>query len=449
MAELEPRDRHEAFLNAIATKDGSDLPKPRDREEAFLQAIYEATLNGGGGGGSTSDFEAELAKKQDKLKGTAGQVVGFDAEGNAVAQEAPSGGGGEVEKTGIIIASVEKARAGEYLNYSGGFLVSLYTPTREQLIGGVIYTDNQDFNQETITADNVDDFFCYNYDNNMAHSSRFANIVTTPNTTFPVAGVYIHELVSFLFNKFLAFTYTIKGYPADWELIENRPFGTIEHDVSWDGNTEGKAIAGLDMTPVGLNPIPYYKLSDLAPVMSDILPVAISGTGIVDGVSVPIASAGTTSADAPTGAEIEIVRVNDNVDAITYQNTPVFFLVREASSVTLTWLYSLSITFPETGLYCVDFAFAAQELGVDSIAEVSLIWSTIKTIDPIYLPPATETTLGAVKGKPKTTETVEVAVDKGGKMWVPESSGGKIFFTDTDPGAGSELSDGTLLVVYE
>ena len=33
--------------------------------------------------------EAALSGKQDKLTGTAGQVVGFNAEGEAVAQDAP------------------------------------------------------------------------------------------------------------------------------------------------------------------------------------------------------------------------------------------------------------------------------------------------------------------------------------------------------------------------
>ena len=34
----------------------------------------------------------DLETKQDKLVGTTGQLVGFDAEGNAIAQEAPEGG---------------------------------------------------------------------------------------------------------------------------------------------------------------------------------------------------------------------------------------------------------------------------------------------------------------------------------------------------------------------
>lgn len=38
-----------------------------------------------------SKIKPILGGKQDKLTGTTGQVVGFDAQGNAVAQEATSG----------------------------------------------------------------------------------------------------------------------------------------------------------------------------------------------------------------------------------------------------------------------------------------------------------------------------------------------------------------------
>ena len=46
--------------------------------------------------GANSDTLPSLAQslanaQQDKLTGTQGQIVGFDADGNAVAQEAPSG----------------------------------------------------------------------------------------------------------------------------------------------------------------------------------------------------------------------------------------------------------------------------------------------------------------------------------------------------------------------
>ncbi len=49
--------------------------------------------------------EGELAGKQDTLTGTAGQVVGFDAEGRAVAQEAPGSGSKASEE--VLIGTSE------------------------------------------------------------------------------------------------------------------------------------------------------------------------------------------------------------------------------------------------------------------------------------------------------------------------------------------------------
>ena len=60
------------------------------RQVAFADALTEHT--------SDADIHVTAAQKtawsgkQDKLSGTAGQVVGFDSDGNAVAQAAPSGG---------------------------------------------------------------------------------------------------------------------------------------------------------------------------------------------------------------------------------------------------------------------------------------------------------------------------------------------------------------------
>lgn len=82
-------------------------------EEKAADVLYLITDGNGGGGSVTSfngragdvtpeagDYSAEqiaglpeaLAAKQDKLTGAAGQVVGFDESGKAVAQKAPSGG---------------------------------------------------------------------------------------------------------------------------------------------------------------------------------------------------------------------------------------------------------------------------------------------------------------------------------------------------------------------
>ena len=64
-------------------------------------------------------------EKQDKLTGSQGQVVGFDAEGNAVAQEAP--------QTGLTQAQADE----RYLQLSGGTIQGDLQVTGMGQIGGV------------------------------------------------------------------------------------------------------------------------------------------------------------------------------------------------------------------------------------------------------------------------------------------------------------------------
>lgn len=93
------------YLAAIAGYGAGELPEPISRTEQWLKLIYE---NGGGGGGGSSsrgdmessvydpqgkaqDIFAAISGKQDKLTGKKGQIVGFDDDGNAKAQEPPFG----------------------------------------------------------------------------------------------------------------------------------------------------------------------------------------------------------------------------------------------------------------------------------------------------------------------------------------------------------------------
>ena len=58
------------------------------------KSAYQYAVDGGYTG-TEEEFHAELAEvknKQNKLSGTKGQVVGFDADGNAQAQDAPASG---------------------------------------------------------------------------------------------------------------------------------------------------------------------------------------------------------------------------------------------------------------------------------------------------------------------------------------------------------------------
>lgn len=70
----------------------------------------------------TSSERATWNAKQSKLTGTKGQIVGFDASGNAVAQAAPSSGGGGMESCYfeyVIPASAWSAGA------NGGYIASI------------------------------------------------------------------------------------------------------------------------------------------------------------------------------------------------------------------------------------------------------------------------------------------------------------------------------------
>ena len=90
--------------------------------------------------GANSDDLPSLAQalattKQDKLTGTAGQVVGFDAEGNAEAQDAPESGMTQTEADG------------RYLQLSGGTMTGALTlngnPTADNQAANKAYVDSK------------------------------------------------------------------------------------------------------------------------------------------------------------------------------------------------------------------------------------------------------------------------------------------------------------------
>ena len=119
-----PSEKLEVNGNVKATKfkgDGSQLtniPYPVTKVAGKTGAVTLAKGDVGlGNVDNTSDAnkpisnatQAALNGKQDVLTGTQGQVVGFDENGNAVAQNAPSGGG-----------MTEEAADGKYLKLAGG-----------------------------------------------------------------------------------------------------------------------------------------------------------------------------------------------------------------------------------------------------------------------------------------------------------------------------------------
>ena len=87
-------------------------------------------------------IKTALSGKQDKLTGTQGQVVGFDGAGNAVAQDAPSGGVSSFNgRTGAVTPQAGDYTASQVgaLPVSGGTLRGdlIIDPTATGRAGGV------------------------------------------------------------------------------------------------------------------------------------------------------------------------------------------------------------------------------------------------------------------------------------------------------------------------
>ena len=104
-------------------------------------AAVQSNLDGHTGNTTVHITAAERTKwngKQDKLTGTQGQVVGFDENGNAVAQNAPSGGG-----------MTEEAADGKYLKLVGGDMSGKLTaPKIETGSGNTNYFQSRKFRGE-------------------------------------------------------------------------------------------------------------------------------------------------------------------------------------------------------------------------------------------------------------------------------------------------------------
>lgn len=79
------------YAGVYGTREGTALPTVW----ASLGTVFEGAAAGVEAQPPTPElWEQELAKKQDKLHGSPGQIVGFDETGNAVAQDNTGGGSG-------------------------------------------------------------------------------------------------------------------------------------------------------------------------------------------------------------------------------------------------------------------------------------------------------------------------------------------------------------------
>ena len=85
----------------------SEINRINSNVQSALNAVADTGVSVPEGANSDNlpvAVSALVNEKQDKLTGTQGQVVGFDENGNAVAQNAPSGGGG-VGRTATLTSS--------------------------------------------------------------------------------------------------------------------------------------------------------------------------------------------------------------------------------------------------------------------------------------------------------------------------------------------------------
>lgn len=94
----------------------------------------------------TTNEQVDLASKQDKLVGTQGQIVGFDASGNAIAQSAPDTGVTTFNgRTGAVTP-----QSGDYTAADVGARPSTWTPTATD-VGAVPAT--RKVNNKALSAD--------------------------------------------------------------------------------------------------------------------------------------------------------------------------------------------------------------------------------------------------------------------------------------------------------
>ena len=117
----------------------SEIERIRSNVQNTLDIVESTGVDVGSGSDALPNAVAALAnQKQDKLTGTQGQVVGFDENGNAVAQNAPSGGG-----------MTEEAADGKYLKLAGGDMSGKLTaPKIETGSGDTNYFQSRKFRGE-------------------------------------------------------------------------------------------------------------------------------------------------------------------------------------------------------------------------------------------------------------------------------------------------------------
>lgn len=219
-----------------------------------------------------------------------------------------------------------------------------------------------------------------------------------------------------------------KNVQTDWDetdtespaFLKNKPFGATSITISYDGSDTGETI---DLGEgIILHKLPYE-------------PFAINAKTVRLRVS------------TPEGEE--------ETAAVVYSSPPLYGIMVE--SIPLFYIFAEEYEGIQAGIYAFDFETLKQEAGVE-IKGVSFSVENVKKIDEKFLPdflPAENPTgsgtftwngdaifRGTVRAI--TEEPPRAQDDLTPKSYVD----GKIQYTSKDPGEGSDLATGTLLVVY-
>lgn len=206
---------------------------------------------------------SSISNKQDKLIGTQGQVVGFDVDGNAVAQEAPEAVTswndltdkpfGETATGGDTIYMPDNLSGLESVNSTNGLVykISNITPTSTDLeSGGFIKTSNglEDFYSILESTDKyviLGSYQAYTY-----VYIIYENNASTSCGVFPNIGMYAHSDDAYV----LGFeSLTINGFTSfpDIKKLDSKyldfNIDDYKNAILLDGQTL-KDVSGEDIT---------------------------------------------------------------------------------------------------------------------------------------------------------------------------------------------------------
>ena len=217
-----------------------------------------------------------LGGKQDKLTGANGQVVGFDADGNAVAQDMPSSGGSvqEVNKAIIDVFELPTENINKnswYRLVTGKFVYNQY----EQDDWRVICADGLPEVGEPVSTDmanvtaycNMQDGGVYAYINDLVSSASGAPIGWYPLATLAPAFDLTFNGVIFDIDDDpcddsfrILLKYDFYMYQDGWCKLPFACEKAPKMDIAWDG-VIGDRFA-LDVSSLGFTNTYFVKVSD-------------------------------------------------------------------------------------------------------------------------------------------------------------------------------------------